>query len=394
MFGFMKKDKDRDLEEKERKKKEKREKKEAKKKEQLTPDELSRLEEAKKGLFGLGRKSSDKQRYKSPYTADIFGGRSKRSSLPSASGSDGSSTSVGKSQDGFVSQSHFYTSEIPIGDVKNNHSNKDAVAFAHGRNGELTGDQMDSLRGSKRGILKESSKYSVDGKKYIKGNPDDTQDVEDNTHLNENVGALIIKLDGGDSHSILQAVPPSIKVNNTCTTSSDGGSDDVDFHCNLFKEKKFNAELHLPILVPPKPPRSHNLNIMRQKSGDFGFSLRRSVIVERNPVDNREYQKNVIFAEPGLLGNKNHTGLLPGDLLVEVNGTNAEQMSRDEVIELIKHSGNAVQLTVQPVLELSELTMRPGWELGNSGQEEHLRVVGNLARTGSMNYSDNQVSGY
>ncbi|XP_014681276.1 PREDICTED: unconventional myosin-XVIIIa-like [Priapulus caudatus] len=61
-------------------------------------------------------------------------------------------------------------------------------------------------------------------------------------------------------------------------------------------------------------------------------------------------------------------------------------MSRDDVIELIRRSGDEVTLTVRPVLELSELTMRPGWETGDGGREENLRVVGNLARTGSVNY--------
>ena len=57
--------------------------------------------------------------------------------------------------------------------------------------------------------------------------------------------------------------------------------------------------------------------------------------------------RSVIFAEPGaLVQNINDTGLLPGDRLIEVNGINVDDKSREEIIDLIKGSGGSVTVKV------------------------------------------------
>lgn len=59
----------------------------------------------------------------------------------------------------------------------------------------------------------------------------------------------------------------------------------------------------------------------------------------------------VIFAEPGtMVQHHNETGLLPGDKLLEVNGIPVEEKTREEIIDMIKASGESVTLKVSNLL--------------------------------------------
>ncbi|XP_059342802.1 unconventional myosin-XVIIIa isoform X5 [Ammospiza nelsoni] len=128
--------------------------------------------------------------------------------------------------------------------------------------------------------------------------------------------------------------------------------------------KKFPAELRLPALVPPQPPTPRQLELQRRNTGDFGFSLRRTTMLDRGP-DGQVYRRVVHFAEPGAGTKDLALGLVPGDRLVEINGRNVESKSRDEIVEMIRQSGDTVQLKVQPILELSELSRC--WLRGGQG---------------------------
>ncbi|XP_050785210.1 unconventional myosin-XVIIIa isoform X15 [Gopherus flavomarginatus] len=119
--------------------------------------------------------------------------------------------------------------------------------------------------------------------------------------------------------------------------------------------KSFAAELRLPIVVPPQPPVPRELELQRRNTGDFGFSLRRTTMLDRAP-DGQVYRRVVHFAEPGAGTKDLALGLVPGDRLVEINGRNVENKSRDEIVEMIRQSGETVRLKVQPILELSELS--------------------------------------
>ncbi|KAK2870947.1 hypothetical protein Q8A67_023474 [Cirrhinus molitorella] len=120
-------------------------------------------------------------------------------------------------------------------------------------------------------------------------------------------------------------------------------------------DRTFPADLRLPAVAPPQVPAPRELEIQRRNTGDFGFSLRRTTMVDQWP-DGSPYRKVVHFAEPGA-GNKDLTlGLVPGDRLVEINGRNVENKSRDEIVEMIRQSGDTVRLKVQPIVELSELS--------------------------------------
>ncbi|ROK28201.1 Unconventional myosin-XVIIIa [Anabarilius grahami] len=120
-------------------------------------------------------------------------------------------------------------------------------------------------------------------------------------------------------------------------------------------DKTFPADLRLPAVVPPQTPEVRELVLQRRNTGDFGFSLRRTTMLDRG-TDGTVYRRVVHFAEPGAGTKDLALGLVPGDRLVEINGRNVENKSRDEIVEMIRQSGDTVRLKVQPILELSELS--------------------------------------
>lgn len=122
------------------------------------------------------------------------------------------------------------------------------------------------------------------------------------------------------------------------------------------------VELPLPEIVPLQLPVPRELTIQRQPlpRNDFGFSLRRAVVVERTP-NGGAHMRPVTFAEPGAsLQNINDTGLLPGDRLIEVNGINVDDKSREEIIDLIKSSTNCVTVKVS-------LSLHSSWDARGGG---------------------------
>ncbi|XP_049839804.1 unconventional myosin-XVIIIa isoform X2 [Schistocerca gregaria] len=167
---------------------------------------------------------------------------------------------------------------------------------------------------------------------------------------------------------------------------------------------RWDDELPLPPLAPVPLPRPRELTIQRQPPprADFGFSLRRAVVVERLASG---LTKAVTFAEPGTVGGGggagHETGLLPGDRLLEVNGVPVDDKSREEIIDLIKSSGASVTVKVQPVAELSELTRRCGLD-GAAFELDDCNIRGGtLRRSGSRRFatqttarSEEQVSAW
>ncbi|KAM8705767.1 hypothetical protein ACLKA7_010122 [Drosophila subpalustris] len=119
-----------------------------------------------------------------------------------------------------------------------------------------------------------------------------------------------------------------------------------------------DIQLPLPPVQLVQLPAPRQLVIKRQKSPrqDFGFSLRKAICLDRTESLTSPIFRPVIFAEPGAGGGA--TGLLPGDRLIKVNGTPVGDLSREIIIEMIRNSGDAVTVEVQPVAELVELSKR------------------------------------
>ena len=84
------------------------------------------------------------------------------------------------------------------------------------------------------------------------------------------------------------------------------------------------------------------MSITRTSAGDFGFSLRRAVIQEKN--NGALERKNIVFAEPLP---SCPTGLLPGDRLLEIDGTDVRDKNREYIIEVIRKSPGPLILKVR-----------------------------------------------
>lgn len=141
-------------------------------------------------------------------------------------------------------------------------------------------------------------------------------------------------------------------------------------------DKTFPAQLQLPVVVAPSAPETRELELLRRNTGDFGFSLRRTTMLDRSP-DGGVYRRVVHFAEPGAGTKDLALGLVPGDRLVEVNERNVENKSRDEIVEMIRQSGDTVRLKVQPILELSELSRC--WLRNTEGLRREARHVSSFS---------------
>ncbi|XP_078599042.1 unconventional myosin-XVIIIa-like isoform X5 [Branchiostoma floridae x Branchiostoma japonicum] len=360
---FSRKKKDKDKESKEERKKEKKDKKEKKEKKHkffsrgerrdhsgMSHEELAQLEESalKRGIFNV---SLTRRKKHQPDTDSLE--NQPMATQASDSSETSSLSSMGRGSGQFPGEALEGATAAPVPPRRSSENRPPVPPKPAAR--------------PKKGILKSS--FGKADKMRISASLDDTHTLARNTVMNEN-------LFSGDEEQPLEA-PPRKKI-----TSPRAAQAEVPLFPTL-GEKTFNADLRLPAVAPPKPPRSRDININRQPTGDFGFSLRRGVIVERT-YDNKELQKVVHFAEPTFAKN-NLTGLLPGDRLVEVNGVNVEQCTRDEVVEMIKKSGDSVNLKVQPIPELSELTSRTGSEAETPAEQSPVHT-GTLKRSGSMRY--------
>lgn len=68
-----------------------------------------------------------------------------------------------------------------------------------------------------------------------------------------------------------------------------GWLDRIKTHKSLHSSSSSSSSLPLPALVEPALPEPRDLTLQRKETGDFGFSLRRSVVVERSPNDPSRY---------------------------------------------------------------------------------------------------------
>ena len=369
----MKKHSEKDKEEKEKKKREKLEK-DQKRSKSLTADELIRLEEAKQAL----------QKKSGPTTGE--GDADERQSH------DGQSQSETSSMSSPQRMSSVKSKYVPLKSAKI--------------------PPATQPKPPKKGILKGAPAPSP----AVRGNLDDTTLLEENTLANEIMSGN--ELDGApktdiksvvstsDKTSSASKVPPVKKakpVRSPSKTSTASSSSLKPSEISIPSvapvlvrppspvDKSYdNVDLQLPGVAAPFCPKPRDLILKRQPSGDFGFTLRKGTILERGLNDNSESKRIVIFAEPGP---KNlNTGLLPGDRLIEVNDSNVENSTREMIIELIKKSGDAVHLKVQPIPELSELSMRSGMDGDRISVQSQSVATGSLQRSGSMRYRSKEVN--
>ena len=119
------------------------------------------------------------------------------------------------------------------------------------------------------------------------------------------------------------------------------------------REKEFKGiELPLPSLQMT-PVRLREVDAVRNTmSGGFGFILRKSYLPSPEEPDKT---KLVHLIEP----RADYYGpLMTGDRIIEVNGEDVEDAPHEAVVEMIKASGDSVNLKVASMPELLELNAR------------------------------------
>lgn len=142
-------------------------------------------------------------------------------------------------------------------------------------------------------------------------------------------------------------------------------------------------DLSLPEVSAPLTESGRILRVKRLPIGNFGFALRRSTF-------ENDKSKVIHLLEP--LGDENHTGLMPGDRLVEVNGENVESSTRETIIDMISASGDEVTLRVITMPELADFSARSAnVESKNSNQVSPGSKGFSFVRSSSMKTKRSKV---
>ena len=119
------------------------------------------------------------------------------------------------------------------------------------------------------------------------------------------------------------------------------------------KEKEFpNVKLKLPPLQTSRVRHRLITSAKNPVVGGFGFNLRKAF--QPHPEDpEKPLLVHLVEPRPNYLG-----PLMTGDRILQVNGENVEHTPHERVVELIKSSGDVVEMKVASVPELMELNER------------------------------------
>ncbi|XP_048468534.1 unconventional myosin-XVIIIa isoform X8 [Rhincodon typus] len=320
MFNLIKKDKD---------KKERKEKKE--KREKMSIAELKSLEEVglRRGLFNLNRSSKRESKSKLEISAPI--------PIKVASSSDLNLTDIDSdtvsNRGSMIFDSEQLSTASSSDDLKIDESSLKGSVL-----------QRAALFGS---LAKQNSVQLVKRFSFSQKSREEISEVSTPSENSATPSPQVEMRNEGLLLEYLEEMPK-----NTSDTLSMASPNSL---IPEIVNKSFAADLRLPPVVPPLPTEPRELVLQRRNTGDFGFSLRRTTMLDRGP-DGQVYRRTVHFAEPGAGTKDLALGLMPGDRLVEINSKNVENRSRDEIVEMIRQSGDTVRLKVQPILELNELS--------------------------------------
>ncbi|EFN88577.1 Myosin-XVIIIa [Harpegnathos saltator] len=412
MFNFMKKAAEKD--DKEKRKREKKERKDVKKRDRssMSAEELLRLDEVRRSLKIPGRRK-EKEKLPSGITADYsasFFAHLDRDLLDATQNTSGPGSTISagtswttRTPDGLTQSDSSEASLTSLTTTTTTSSTTTThVGGGGGGGGGQSGKNLPPLppKPPKRGILKgprlsvNNAAASVLSEENVLPNGTETSYQEASNLLVRNTLQNEVVTSASPSADSLTDTTNSSFATPPFSLSPVGESQGFSRWRSSVSFEEQGIELQLPEIVPLELPEPRELTIQRQPPprNDFGFSLRRAVIVERT-ANGVTQMRPVIFAEPGaLVQHNNDTGLLPGDRLIEVNGINVDDKSREEIIDLIKSSASSVTVKVQPVAELSELSRRGGCD----GRQVELAPAnirgGTLRRSGSLRFHQNTVS--
>ncbi|XP_031331512.1 uncharacterized protein LOC116162118 [Photinus pyralis] len=407
MFNFIKKagtGVTQDKEDRERRKKDKKERKEKQKRDRtsILTDELLRPEEVRRSLKIRGRR---KEKEKLPlgitadYTADFLASfdRVDRASITLTT----SQYTLTHLQDGFTQSD---SSEASLNSLTNLQNQKVAppVPPKPPKRGILKGPKVSVTQenGEQNGtdhlnLVRNTLQNEVIGYQNL---PPQNGFTKDKCLLSTNLGnnLLVITSASASADSLTDTTNSSFA---TPPFSLSPVGESQGFHRWSRTANFDDYNLPLPPVIPLVLPKPRTLTIQRQKAprNDFGFSLRRAMVLERSDSNNSGVNmRAVVFAEPGtIVQHNNETGLLPGDKLLEVNGIRVEEKTREEIIDLIKRSKDSVTVKVQPVAELSELSRRSGCDGREIILDDANIRSGTLRRSGSQRFNKTTtVSGF
>lgn len=406
-------------EDKEKRKKEKKERKENKKRERgsMTAEELLRLDEVRRSLKIRGRRK-EKEKLPSGITADYsasFFADLNRDEDGSCGGSRGENLTQSDSSEASLTSlnnpgtSHRMLPPLPprppkrgilkqaprisnntTGLSDNMNYNDNSLVMRNTLQNEVIAYQ--NIPKKSRSDLTVGGNDSVD---QWRTSPGDSSSIGsgDHTHSSYLTPPVVVTNHDGKSPSIdslTDSTTNSSFATPPFSLSPVGEGNGHNTFLGGSQEGPFN-DLPLPPIEPICLPEPRELSIVRQPPprNDFGFSLRRAMVVERDPEGGGGYRLTaVIFAEPGaIVQHRNDTGLLPGDRLLEVNKCKVDDKTREEVIEMIKSSGNYVVVKVQPVSELSELSRRSGVDGRTVALDDSNIRCGTLRRSGSRRFN-------
>ena len=157
----------------------------------------------------------------------------------------------------------------------------------------------------------------------------------------------------GSLTQVTQSTPNNINNLEASYTSRVVLDTSFELKLEVGKEKEFpHVKLKLPPLQTSRVRHRAVTSAKNPVVGGFGFNLRKAF--QPDP-DNPEKPLLVHLVEP----RPNYTGpLMTGDRILEVNGENVENSPHERVVELIKRSGEVVEMKVASVPELMELNER------------------------------------
>ncbi|ESO11163.1 hypothetical protein HELRODRAFT_91642 [Helobdella robusta] len=152
-----------------------------------------------------------------------------------------------------------------------------------------------------------------------------------------------------------------------------------------------NIHLKLPQLTnhPSIKSKQRKISLKRLQTGDFGFSLRKGLTVERgaNP-DGSDLWKTIIFAESSTK-NIIETVFKPGDQIIEINNKNVENWNRDAIIDILKKSADEVIITVRTLPEFSDF-IEQMTNYANEDEKSSLSAATPTTTTNSLSSSHQQ----
>ena len=150
-----------------------------------------------------------------------------------------------------------------------------------------------------------------------------------------------------------------------------------DSRTNLAEKEFKGIDLELPPLKPSVKGSVRKVLLSRKPQGGFGIKLSLSSIPDPTAPN---YSRMGFLIEPRGDPSGEGVPLVNGDVLLSVNGTAVEGFKYEDVVDIIKSSGQAVEIEVACLPELTELNERGALDI----IEVNEPTVGGTAPSGSV----------